>query len=169
MVIPFHQSINPYHEIEKKMVTASTPIQPNGDTRLLERQTIDPKVADQWKAVANDNFLSESTRVVAQQLATKSQLQPPLPTSRATTRQRISGKVLPTIVAPFSTSADNCVSVVEDAHCGLYRLEAVRTDVFGPYFDRRKSWGTTRRFSPAVEMTRLTDNPDISNWHLMQP
>ena len=70
MVIPFHPNlINPYHEIEKKMVNGIyADSNPMGDTRLLERQTIDPKVADQWRAVANDNFLSESTWAVAQQL-----------------------------------------------------------------------------------------------------
>ncbi len=40
---------------------------PMGDTHLLERQAIDPAVADQWQGVYRDNFLGEATWELAQQ------------------------------------------------------------------------------------------------------
>ena len=32
-----------------------------GDTKFLDHQGIDPKVAESWKGVLNDNFLSDIT------------------------------------------------------------------------------------------------------------
>ncbi|MFT6706360.1 MAG: amino acid adenylation domain-containing protein [Flavobacteriales bacterium] len=54
--------VNPYDGLEEKMVDGlyqnSTPM---GDIRLLEHGKIDPKLADSWKGVEKDNFLSEET------------------------------------------------------------------------------------------------------------
>jgi hypothetical protein len=54
--------VEPYRNIDKKMTDGiyrdSTPM---GDTKLLERRTIDPKVADSWRGVLTDDFLGDET------------------------------------------------------------------------------------------------------------
>jgi amino acid adenylation domain-containing protein len=54
--------VEPYRDIDKKMTDGiykdSTPM---GDTKLLERRTIDPKVADSWRGVLTDDFLGDVT------------------------------------------------------------------------------------------------------------
>jgi hypothetical protein len=61
--LEYHSTlVEPYRDIEKKMTDGiykdSTPM---GDTKLLERKTIDPKVADSWRGVLTDNFLGDVT------------------------------------------------------------------------------------------------------------
>jgi hypothetical protein len=65
--IPYHPNlIHPYKDIDRKMTDRlyadSTPM---GDTRLLERTSIDPRAADKWKGVLEDDFLGEVTWDVA--------------------------------------------------------------------------------------------------------
>lgn len=61
--------VRPYEGIEDKMVDGvhddSTPM---GDTHLLEREGIDPSVADSWKGVLEDDYLSERTWRMAEAL-----------------------------------------------------------------------------------------------------
>ena len=77
--------VNPYQDIDTKMTDGlykdSTPM---GDTHLLERRTIDPKAADKWRGVEQDNFLGEPTWEVAEQLG---YARPQTPTTDATKRQ----------------------------------------------------------------------------------
>ncbi|MFK7810228.1 MAG: amino acid adenylation domain-containing protein [Saprospiraceae bacterium] len=59
--------INPYKDLENKMVDGLYQnSKPMGDIRLLEHGQIDPKLADKWKGVLNDNFLSKTTWNVAE-------------------------------------------------------------------------------------------------------
>jgi hypothetical protein len=65
--LDFHPNlIEPYQDLGSKMTDGifedSTPM---GDTHLLERRGIDPKMADGWKGVLGDDFLSDQTWQVA--------------------------------------------------------------------------------------------------------
>ena len=61
--------VNPYQDIDQKMTDGlykdSTPM---GDTRLLERRSIDAGAADKWRGVEQDDFLGEVTWEVAEKL-----------------------------------------------------------------------------------------------------
>lgn len=61
--------VRPYEDIDRKMVDGvhrdSTPM---GDTHLLERRRIDPSVADSWKGVLEDDYLSDLTWSLAERL-----------------------------------------------------------------------------------------------------
>ncbi len=61
--------LEPYKDLDKKMTDGifqdSTPM---GDTHLLERSRIDPKMADAWVGVREDDFLGDVTWDVAAQL-----------------------------------------------------------------------------------------------------
>ncbi len=61
--LKFHPDLTkPYKEINKKMVDGIyKDSKPMGDTRLLDHLDIDPKVAERWKGVSGDNFLSDIT------------------------------------------------------------------------------------------------------------
>jgi len=60
--------IDPYKNIDKKMTDGIYDVSaPMGDTRLLERNAIDPAVADSWKGVLSDNYLSDITWDVAEE------------------------------------------------------------------------------------------------------
>jgi hypothetical protein len=65
--LEFHADlVQPYKGIDRKMVDGiyadSTPM---GDTKLLERQRIDPAVAESWRGVMTDDFLSDVTWTLA--------------------------------------------------------------------------------------------------------
>lgn len=52
----------PYENIDKKMTNGIyKDSKPMGDTHFLDHQTIDPKIAESWKGVLTDNFLSDMT------------------------------------------------------------------------------------------------------------
>ena len=78
--------VNPYQGIESKMTDGlykdSTPM---GDTHLLERRSIDPKAADKWRGVEQDDFLGEPTWQVAEKLGYK---RPQTPTTTGTPNTR---------------------------------------------------------------------------------
>lgn len=68
--LEFHPDLlRPYENKEKKLTdgiyTVSTPM---GDTKFLEYQQINPKIAEAWKDVVNDNFLSDLTWELADSL-----------------------------------------------------------------------------------------------------
>lgn len=86
--LPYHAKlVNPYEELEGKMTDGihadSTPM---GDTRLLERQAIDPRAADSWKAATADD-LSELSWQVASSLG----YERPSADNAEPVRQRTSG------------------------------------------------------------------------------
>ena len=61
--LPFHPNLlNPYANLEHKMMDG---IYQNsrsmGDTNLLQQKTINPALANKWRGVLKDNFLSPST------------------------------------------------------------------------------------------------------------
>jgi len=61
--------INPYRDIENKMTDGIYQnSKPMGDIRLLEHGKIDPKLADAWKPVQQNNFLSNTTWNLAEDL-----------------------------------------------------------------------------------------------------
>ncbi len=61
--LSFHTDlIKPYKDIDKKMTDGLyKDSRPMGDTKFLNHQRIDPKVAESWKGIINDNFLSDIT------------------------------------------------------------------------------------------------------------
>ncbi|HHH49688.1 MAG TPA: hypothetical protein ENK52_01770, partial [Saprospiraceae bacterium] len=61
--LDFHPAlVNPYEDIEQKMTDGLYEhSKPMGDPKLLQHQKIDPKLADAWKGVLTDNFLSKTT------------------------------------------------------------------------------------------------------------
>ncbi len=68
--IPFDPSLlRPYENLEDKMVDGvhddSTPM---GDTRLLERDGIDPTMAERWRGVLEDDYLGDPTWSLAESL-----------------------------------------------------------------------------------------------------
>ena len=68
--LQYHPGLTkPYKDIDKKMVDGIyKDSKPMGDTRLLDHQDIDPKVAQNWKGVLTDNFLSDITWQLANSL-----------------------------------------------------------------------------------------------------
>lgn len=61
--------IDPYGGVAQKMTDGIYPEStPMGDTEFLKHKRIDPRVADSWRAVAHDNFLSEMTWKLAEAL-----------------------------------------------------------------------------------------------------
>ena len=68
--LDFHPNLlEPYQGLDKKMVDGIyRDSKPMGDVRLLEHQGINPKLAESWKAVEQDDFLSENTWNLAQQV-----------------------------------------------------------------------------------------------------
>ena len=59
--------VTPYEDIELKMTDGIYPEStPMGDTELLKRDAIDPSVADNWRGVVTDDFLSDLTWDLAQ-------------------------------------------------------------------------------------------------------
>lgn len=66
----FHPGlVDPYAEIEHKMTDGIYPESlPMGDVHLLEHRAIDPRLADTWKGVAEDDFLSPITWELAESL-----------------------------------------------------------------------------------------------------
>ena len=68
--LSYHENlINPYTDIQDKMVDGLHKVSiPMGDTNLLGHKSINPKVADSWQGVLNDNFLSEQTWKLATRL-----------------------------------------------------------------------------------------------------
>jgi len=68
--IQFHPSlIKPYDRLEEKMTNGIfDESKPMGDTHFLEHRKINPKVADSWKGVQNDDFLSDMTWDLAEAL-----------------------------------------------------------------------------------------------------
>ncbi|MEM9823762.1 MAG: beta-ketoacyl synthase N-terminal-like domain-containing protein, partial [Bacteroidota bacterium] len=68
--LDFHPNLlQPYQDLEQKMVDGIyQDSKPMGDVRLLEHRRINPQLAATWKAVEQDNFLSEKTWTIAEQL-----------------------------------------------------------------------------------------------------
>ncbi len=66
----FHPDLmKPYDQLEKKMTNGiHRESKPMGDTKFLEHGRIDPDVADSWKDVLADNFLSDQTWELAASL-----------------------------------------------------------------------------------------------------
>ncbi len=71
--ISYHDDMaTPYMNIESKMVDGIHKVsKPMGDTHFLMHDRIDPKVADNWKGVLSDNFLSDRTWKLAESLGYK--------------------------------------------------------------------------------------------------
>jgi len=65
--LKYHPNLaDPYKDIDKKMTDGIyKDSKPMGDTKLLERNRIDPSAAVSWKKVEKDNFLSGMTWEVA--------------------------------------------------------------------------------------------------------
>ncbi|MEL6821191.1 MAG: beta-ketoacyl synthase N-terminal-like domain-containing protein, partial [Calditrichota bacterium] len=66
--LPFEEAIlNPYADLDNKMVDGvhadSTPM---GDPKFMQQQSINPQLADAWKGVLEDDFLSEMTWQLAE-------------------------------------------------------------------------------------------------------
>ncbi|MEJ2431315.1 MAG: sulfotransferase, partial [Deltaproteobacteria bacterium] len=61
--LQFHSDlVRPYDKVEKKMTDGiHRESKPMGDTKFLEYGKINPKVAETWKGVMTDNFLSDAT------------------------------------------------------------------------------------------------------------
>lgn len=68
--LEFHSDlIRPYKDMSKKMTNGIYEIsKPMGDTKLLKHGEINPKVAESWKGVIKDNFLSDITWEIAASL-----------------------------------------------------------------------------------------------------
>jgi amino acid adenylation domain-containing protein len=68
--IDYHPDMaNPYKDMHKRMVDGIyKDSRPMGDLRMLAQQKINPKLADRWRGVLNDNFLSEQTWDIASRL-----------------------------------------------------------------------------------------------------
>ena len=68
--LEFHPDLaDPYRDIETKMVDGIHAVSaPMGDTHFLEHGRIDEGIADRWKGVLANDFLSERTWQLAQQL-----------------------------------------------------------------------------------------------------
>ncbi|MEM9917682.1 MAG: amino acid adenylation domain-containing protein [Bacteroidota bacterium] len=68
--IPYHPSlIQPYQDLDQKMTDGIyQDSKPMGDVRLLQHQKINASMADKWKGVLKDNFLSPTTWQLATQL-----------------------------------------------------------------------------------------------------
>jgi hypothetical protein len=66
--IPFHEGLlNPYENLEQKLVDGvHAESKPMGDVGLLKQTGINPAIAESWKEVAHDDFLSEITWTLAQ-------------------------------------------------------------------------------------------------------
>jgi len=61
--------VDPYSDIDSKMVDGiHADSIPMGDTHLLERTNIDPAVAEFWKRVVSEDFLSDATWQIAKRL-----------------------------------------------------------------------------------------------------
>ncbi|MGH1365045.1 MAG: amino acid adenylation domain-containing protein [Calditrichia bacterium] len=66
--LPFDEAVlNPYHNLDNKMIDGvysdSTPM---GDPKFMEQRGINPALADSWKGVEKDNFLSDMTWKLAE-------------------------------------------------------------------------------------------------------
>lgn len=61
--LKFHPNLmNPYTDIKKKMTDGIyKESRPMGDTKFLEYQGVNPQIAETWKGVLADNFLSDMT------------------------------------------------------------------------------------------------------------
>ncbi|MGB0931362.1 MAG: sulfotransferase family protein, partial [Chitinophagales bacterium] len=68
--LSFHKNmIRPYDNINSKMVTGLyKDSKAMGDPKLLQQRGINPKLADSWRGVLTDNFLSEATWEMYQKL-----------------------------------------------------------------------------------------------------
>lgn len=68
--LPFHKNmVNPYQNLDSKMVDGLyKDSKAMGDPKLLQQKGINPKLADSWKGVLKDDFLSEVTWEVYQKL-----------------------------------------------------------------------------------------------------
>ncbi len=87
--LKFHPDLTkPYKDINKKMTDGIyEDSKPMGDTRLLDHGGIDPKVAQNWKGVLTDNFLSDITWELATSLGYERPDSPDK--SRSTDRQAV--------------------------------------------------------------------------------
>jgi amino acid adenylation domain-containing protein len=68
--IDYHPDMaNPYKDMHKRMVDGIyKDSRPMGDLRMLAQQKVNPKLADRWRGVLTDNFLSEQTWDIASRL-----------------------------------------------------------------------------------------------------
>jgi amino acid adenylation domain-containing protein len=75
--LEFHPALlEPYSGMHKKMIDGIHPDStPMGDTKFLERRSIDPTVAGSWRGVAADNFLSDISWALASSLGCPEQAQ----------------------------------------------------------------------------------------------
>ncbi|MCB9066930.1 MAG: amino acid adenylation domain-containing protein [Calditrichae bacterium] len=66
--IDFHPDMaNPYKDMHKRMVDGIyKDSRPMGDLKMLEQKRVNPKLADRWQGVLDDNFLSDETWKVAE-------------------------------------------------------------------------------------------------------
>ncbi len=85
LALDFHSDLlKPYKNLEQKMVDGIyAESRPMGDERLLEQRGINPKLADRWKGVLDDNFLSDLTWNLAGQLGYKFPTESPTPSHRS--------------------------------------------------------------------------------------
>ena len=68
--IPFHENLlDPYRDLDQKMTDGIyQDSRSMGDTHFDKKKKIDPKKADDWKGVLEDNFLCDRTWKIAQTL-----------------------------------------------------------------------------------------------------
>jgi hypothetical protein len=68
--LTFHSDmLTPYDDVHKKMTDGIfKDSKPMGDTNFFKHQNINPKVAESWKGVLGDNFLSDITWELASSL-----------------------------------------------------------------------------------------------------
>ncbi|MEM1320999.1 MAG: amino acid adenylation domain-containing protein [Bacteroidota bacterium] len=91
--------INPYENIDQKMTDGLyADSKPMGDVRLLAHKKIDPSLADAWKGVQKDNFLSTPTWQLAEALGYEN-----LDTAQ-TKQQKTAGEIKDTDIAIIGMS-----------------------------------------------------------------
>jgi hypothetical protein len=82
--------VEPYKNIDRKMVDGLHPESiPMGDTRLLERHTIDAAVADAWRKQITPQSLSPSSRELARTLGYAQDAEDPRSARRRQRQQRV--------------------------------------------------------------------------------
>jgi len=71
--LSYHSNlVDPYQDIENKMIDGLHKVSiPMGDTNLLTHKSINPKVAESWKGVLDNNFISDLTWQLAEELGYK--------------------------------------------------------------------------------------------------
>ncbi|MFK8103091.1 MAG: amino acid adenylation domain-containing protein, partial [Saprospiraceae bacterium] len=113
--LPFHPNLlTPYKDLNKKMTDGIyADSKPMGDIRLLQHKKINPALAQSWKGVLADNFISASTWKLATQLNYQ---QPPSVNTTAEEKSQATPEV--------DTSADIAIIGMSGRFAGAKNLDA---------------------------------------------